>query len=143
MYSRGRASVKSWKGSAEPILVAEPLEAPHDLTDEETEVWWAVVNNMEADWFCPVIAPLLAQYCRHTIQARRIAELIDHAASEIDPKTNFPVLPVKEYDRLLRKQQRESAQIKSLATAMRVSQQSTINHRGNKKPMPRSKPWEC
>ena len=133
----------AWNVSAKPVLAVEPLEAPPDLTKEETAIWWAVVNNKDADWFSPMTAPLLAQYCRHAVQARRIAELINHATSEIDPKTKIPTLTVKEYDRLLRMQQRESALLKSLATAMRISQQATINTRGNKIQIDRSKPWEC
>lgn len=88
-----------------------------------------------ADWFSPSTAPLLAQYCRHIVSARRIAELIEKATSD-------PELSVKDYDRLLKIQQRESAIIRSLATTMRISQQATTNHRGNKKPNAARKPWE-
>jgi hypothetical protein len=47
---------------------------------------------------------------------------------------------VKSFDRLQKMQERESRAIASLATKMRVSQQSTTNHRGNK--IEGRKPWE-
>jgi hypothetical protein len=50
-------------------------------------------------------------------------------------------LAVQDYDRLLHMQDRESRAIAMLATKMRISQQSTTNHRGNSKKSPR-KPWE-
>ena len=43
--------------------------------------------------------------------------------------------------RLLKMQQRESVVVALLATKMRLSQQSTTNHRGNKRPTA-TKPWE-
>lgn len=136
MQKRGRASAASLTISAVgPIEVVERQRPPHDLTDEEVEVWAAVVGAEPADWFSPSTVPLLAQYCRHVIHARRIAELIERATSD-------PELAVKDYDRLLKMQDRESRAIASLATKMRVSQQATTNHRGNKRPSAPKKPWE-
>lgn len=133
---RGRRSAAELEvPSVSSIEVVERPKAPHDLTDEETEVWAAIVESHPADWFCAATVPLLAQYCRHVIQARRIAELIERATSD-------PELSVKDYDRLLKMQERESRALSSLATRMRISQQATTNHRGNKKPIAFRKPWE-
>lgn len=136
MATRGRRS----SASLEAIVVApsaliERQRAPHDLTDEETEIWVAIVDCEPADKFSPATCPLLAQYCRHVVQARRIAELVEQA-------TGDPELSVNDYDRLLRMQDRESRAISALATKMRLSQQATTNHRGNKKPISAKKPWE-
>lgn len=137
MKQRGRVSA----AASELVPITAPLDrverqgAPHDLTDEETEVWVAVVNAEAADWFSPSTVPLLAQYCRHVIHARRIAELLEKACSD-------PALSVVDYDRLLKMQERESRAITTLATKMRLCQQSTTNHRGNKKPGSAKKPWE-
>ena len=59
---------------------------PRGLTAQEAEIWIAVVNDQPADWFSPTTVPLLAQYCRHTINAQRIAALINKqaAAESID-----------------------------------------------------------
>lgn len=122
-------------GVAAPIERVERQKPPHDLTDEEIEVWSAVVSTEPADWFSPSTVPLLAQYCRHVVHARRIAELIERATGDKD-------LAVTDYDRLLKMQERESRAIASLATKMRISQQATTNHRGNKRPSAARKPWE-
>lgn len=135
MAKRGRPSAAALEVISQPLEAVPRLTAPHELNDEETEVWFAVVNTQPADWFDAGTAPLLTQYCRHVIQARRVAELIEKA-------TGDPELSIKDYDRLLKVQQRESASISSLATKMRISQQATTNHRGNKKPKASRKPWE-
>jgi len=131
---RGRPSAASL-AIAVPVEVVERVRAPHDLNDEETEVWASVVNCEPADWFTQSTIPILAQYCRHVVQTRRIAELIERGTSD-------PSLEVKDYDRLLHMQQRESAIIVVLATKMRITNQSIINQRGNKISRSRKKPWE-
>lgn len=118
-----------------PVETIERQRPRYDLTDEEVEIWAAVVSTEPADWFSRSNTPLLAQYCRHVIHARRVAELIERA-------TGDPDLLVGDYDRLLKMQERESRAIASLATKMRVSQQATTNHRGNKRPAASRKPWE-
>lgn len=136
MGTRGRKSAASLMIAAlAPVETIERQRPPHDLTDEEVEVWAAVVNSEPADWFSPATVPVLAQYCRHVIQARRIGQLIERATSD-------QALEIGDYDRLLKMQERESRAIKSLATTMRISQQATTNHRGNKRPSAARKPWE-
>lgn len=137
MGKRGRKSAASLLiAGPKPVEIVERQKAPHDLTDEECEIWVAVVSAEPADWFSPSTAPILAQYCRHVVHARRIAELLERATSDRD-------LTVTDYDRLLKMQERESRAIASLATKMRVTQQSTTNHRGNKRPNVSRKPWEA
>lgn len=136
MGTRGRKSAASLMiSNVTPVETVERQRPPHDLSDEEVEVWSAVVNSEPADWFSPSTVPLLAQYCRHTIHARRIAELIERATAD-------PDLAVSAYDRLLKMQERESRAIATLATKMRITNQSLTNHRGNKKPRTGGKPWE-
>jgi hypothetical protein len=120
---------------ARPVEIVERIKPPHDLNDEETEIWSAVVSAEAADWFSPSSAPVLAQFCRHAVHARRIAELLERATSD-------PMLTVDDYDKLLHMQDRESKAIASLAVKMRIVQQSTTNHRGNKRPSPVIKPWD-
>jgi hypothetical protein len=133
---RGRASVASLTLAAPTqIEIVDRPKAPHDLTDEEVEVWVSVTSAMAADWFDAGSLPLLSQYCRHVIRSRHVAELIEQA-------TGSPDLSIVDYDRLLKMQQRESAVLASLATKMRICQTSTINQRGNKKPGSGKKPWE-
>jgi hypothetical protein len=122
-------------GAGDAIQIIERLKPPHDLSDEEVEVWHAVVSTVPADWFDAGTAPLLTQYCRHAVQARRLGEMIERATSDKG-------LEIQDYDRLLKMQQRESLSLVSLATKMRIAQQSTTNHRGNKQASPGRRPWE-
>lgn len=107
-----------------PLGAVPRQKPPHDLTDEQVEVWQGVVNDQPADWFSPSTVPLLTQYCRHVVSARQIGELAERAAAGMDLAT---------LDKLLQMQARESAAIAMLATKMRIAQQSMTNHRGNKK----------
>ncbi len=112
------------------------VEPPPEMSDEEMEVWHSVVSVEPADWFSPSTTPLLTQYCRHVVAAKRIAQLVEivSGGKEIDSM---------EYIKLLDAQRKESASIMALATKMRLSQQSTKNHRGNgKRPISISKPWD-
>ena len=51
MAKRGRPSAASLEISVGRIEAVERQRAPHELNDEETEVWAAVVNSRPADWF--------------------------------------------------------------------------------------------
>jgi hypothetical protein len=96
------------------------------MNDEETEVWAHVVAAEPADWFSTSNAPLLAQYCRHVVHAKRIAEIIEKTLCDLDRPPS-----IEEYNLLLKMQERETRVITVLATKMRLSQQSTRTHRGN------------
>lgn len=142
---RGRVSTAALiVGPPQPTTDGGTIErlerpvAPHDLVDEEVEVWASVVGSMPADWFKPENMPLLTQYCRHVVRARHIAEWIEQA-------TGIPgQLSVKDYDRLLRMQVRESATMGSLAAKMRISQSAIRNDRGNdRKGAVGKRPWEA
>lgn len=136
MSKRGRKSLAALEVvSAKPVEAVERLKAPDDLVDEEVEVWAAVVDTMPADWFTPATVPLLKQYCRHSVQAKRIAEMIERATSD-------PQLNITDWDRLLKMQERESRTLSSLAVKMRISQSATRNDRGNRNTRPTRKPWE-
>ena len=135
MLKRGRPSAASLAVSpVGPVETISRPDAPYDLTDEQTEEWWAVVNRMPADWFPRETHGMLAQYCRHVVAARRVAQLV--ASAEKGEH-----LDVTEYDRLLKMQEREGRAISSLATRMRISQQATRSEK-SKKPMQVRKPWE-
>lgn len=135
MKQRGRQSAASvaviGAGGIETVRRPNP---PHDLSDEQAEEWRAVVNQLPADWFPRETHQLLAQYCRHVVAGRRVAQLIasEEAAEEFD---------VERYDRLLKMQEREGRAMTSLATKMRMSQQATYD-REKKKPRQVSKPWQ-
>ena len=136
MAKRGRKSAASLE-VVPPVAVeaVERPDAPYDLTDEQAEEWWAVVNRLPADWFPRETHALLTEYCRHVVKSRRIAQLIADAesAEEVDIDT---------LDKLYKMAERESRAISSLATRMRISQQATSTHRANKGTRGVRKPWE-
>lgn len=136
MTQRGRKSAAALAvvGTAAFEAIRRP-EPPDDLTDEQSAEWWAVVNRLPADWFPRETHGMLAQYCRHVVAARRISQLI--AASELDEE-----LSVKDYDRLLKMQEREGRAISSLATRMRISQQATVRAEKARKPTVVKRPWD-
>jgi hypothetical protein len=75
------------------------------------------VERLPADWFPRETHGLLAQYCRHVTTARRLARLVEQLEAAED-------LNLRDYNRLLVAQERETRCIASLATRMRISQQA-------------------
>ncbi len=121
--------------SADGIAAIQRPPAPPDLNDEQADEWNAVVNRLPADWFGRESHGLLTAYCRHVVTARRVAQLIAKAesADEID---------IDQYNQLLIMQEREGRALSSLATRMRISQQSTSSADKKKPKTLTVKPWE-
>ncbi len=133
---RGRTSAASLAmRPVTPVGQTDRPAPPDELNDEEAEEWLAVVNRLPADWFARETFPLLVQYCRHVVTARRISQLIE-ALQEQEK------LDMKAYASALRMQARESGVIASLATKMRISQQSTYDKSKKKGNGGKAKPWE-
>lgn len=118
-------------------------DVPYDLDDEEATEWRAVVDRMPATWFGRETHALLTQYCRHTVRARRIAQLI--RAAENPPKQkrgeDAPEFDVAAYNTLLIMQDRESRAIATLSMKMRIAQQSCISQT-DKKARVGKRPWQ-
>lgn len=120
MMQRGRRSVAALTAPAAEgvtVLVERP-EPPLDLTPEQSDVWRHIVDGLPADWFPRETWPLLSQYCRHTVEARRLGQLIDQECAR-------PDLDVRNYGELLKLQRQESGALKILAASMRLAQQSS------------------
>lgn len=105
------------------------------LDDEQRQEWLAIVNRLPAEWFPRETHGLLAQYCRHVVAARRIASLVHRVESQEN-------LDLGEYDKLLQMQEREGRAMSSLATRMRLTQQSTYDKSKQKPGKPANlRPW--
>lgn len=112
-------------------------EQPGELTPAQAAVWRDCVRSLPADWFPAETHPLLIQYCRHTVTALRVSQLIQQAEQADD----FDVI---EYGRLLKMQDRETGALCTVATKLRLSQQASWtaktagtarkNERGGRKP---------
>lgn len=136
--ARGRKSVAEL-ATVTPVEIVPRPNAPLDLSPEESDEWVAIVDAMPADWFPRETWPLLAQYCRHTVSARRVSQLIDAACSrdEID---------VQEIRELLAMQAKETSALKAMAASMRLSQQASYSARGaggeKSRRVTTKRPWE-
>ena len=136
MKTRGRTSAASQEIAAiAPVQSLQRPDAPYDLTDEQAEEWWAVVNRMPADWFPRETHALLAQFCRHVVSSRHVAQLIAKAEKA---KT----LDIDHYNKLLAMQEREGRALSSLATRMRLSQQGTYDVKKTKGAIVTENPWD-
>lgn len=135
MGARGPKSAAQLAIVGTTELVPRP-NPPSELTDEQAEEWIAVTSRMPADWFPRETHGLLAQYCRHVVAARRVAQLV--AAAEAEDEFDLA-----RYDVLLKMQEREGRALSSLATRMRLTQQSVHDReKGKGKPKPEKKPWQ-
>lgn len=136
MGNRGRVSAAALTvigpGGIETIRRPEP---PAELTDEQAEEWRAIVNRMPAEWFTRETEPLLVQYCRTIVRARRLAQLLNNTEKSEE-------LDVKEYRDLLRSEAEQSGVLMSLATKMRISQQSTYDKSKKKPAGGTTRPWD-
>lgn len=150
MGTRGRTSAAALSvisgGGIETVRRPDP---PRELTDDEAVEWRAVVNRLPADWFPTETLPLLAQYCRHTVAARRVATMIEQLDNLMGAEVKSGGNPAevvmssaKAVDRLLKMQERESRCLSSLATKMRISQQTTYDKSRKKGSVAPKKPWE-
>lgn len=136
MGTRGRKSSTELTTPGAVTLIERPA-APLDLTPEQAEEWQAIVDALPADWFQRENYPLLAQYVRHVIDARRIAQLIDQECARAD-------MDVAAYTELLKAQRQETAALKTLAASMRMAQQAKYNAQSaaTKRGRTVSRPWE-
>jgi len=102
------------------VLPVRLLQPPADLSVEEAQVWARVAATKPGDWFDAGSIPLLAQFCRATVQAELIADLVRQTASSMltDPGQ------LGTYKELRKIQGALSGEINSLARAMRLTQQS-------------------
>lgn len=109
-------------------------DVPVYLTDEEADEWQAITERLAADWFPRETHGLLADYCRHVVRGRRIAQLIEAEYDGAD-------VDVDALDKLYKMAERESRAASSLATRLRITQQATVNAK-TKKPAMTKKPWD-
>lgn len=136
MAARGRKSAASTEITIiSGVEIIERSRPPNELTAEQADEWQAIVERMPADWFPRETHAMLAQYCRHVVAARRIAQLV----ARVEKSKS---LDIDEYDKLLKMQEREGRAISSLATRMRITQQATVRAESAKKPGQIAAPWD-
>ena len=127
MKQRGRKSGASLAVISAIGAIVRPDPMPGMTVDQSNE-WVDIVSRMPADWFPRETQSILAQYCRHVVSARRVGELIESLIKGETESDNF----LCAYDRLLKMQEREGRAMSSLATRMRITQQSLVSKRRTK-----------
>ncbi|MGM0584457.1 MAG: hypothetical protein ACQEUZ_07390 [Pseudomonadota bacterium] len=99
-------------------LVTRP-DAPYDLTDEQADVWRAIVDALPAGWLEPGAHPVLAAYCRQTTALRRIGALMHQAEREGEYDMDAHLALVREHGKA-------AQALKTLATALRLTPQTRL-----------------
>jgi len=117
MGARGKKTGSQIVAQRAAVALMERPKPPLDLTPAQSDEWVEIVNSLPADWFSPENYPLLAQYCRHVVNARHTAQLIDQECSS-------PDMLVRSYTDLLSAQHKQTMALKALAASMRLAQQA-------------------
>lgn len=112
--------------------------APVDLHDDDMAAEWdSIVGSLPADWFPRSSWPLLTQYCRQIVRARRVAHLLHVTEHEGDG------FDVEQWEKLIKLETTLTKSIASLATKMRLALVSL--KRQDRTPVPELRgrmPWE-
>lgn len=120
MGARGKESVASLTVVQTGVEKESRLVPSAYLTPDQRQVWLETVNARPATWFAAHHKPLLESYCRHVLNARLAA----HELSKFTPEDLADDAGVKRFKTLTQIHELESRAITSLATKMRLTQQS-------------------
>lgn len=124
-----------------PALMELP-EPPENLTEPQADVWRTVVASKPVDWFLPDTLPLLSAYCKATVEHQRVSALLDAFNCECLKDEDGAAL--ERYDKLTKLQDRQARLMMSLATKMRLTQQSRYRAdeaHGVARKAGRARPW--
>lgn len=139
MKQRGRQSTASL--ATVTAIPQRMLAPPADLTAEECGVWARVTATKPGDWWDAGSLPLLVQYCRAVVQSDAVALQVSAVSPFLATPEGLPM-----YKELRKIQATLSAEISSLATKMRLTQQSRYTAQSsstaNAKAPGGRKPWE-
>lgn len=103
------------------ILDSRP-PPPAGLTKPQAEIWQDVVRAKPASWFKSDTHELLANYCRHAVEARRMSQMIDAFESEWLKQNDG----LARYKELLRIRDAETKAMISHGRAMRINQHTLL-----------------
>ena len=137
MAARGKQSLASLAVAA-PVGVDFRLQPDPSLTAAQKAVWVSVTNARPADWFGPEHSGMLAQYCRHKVQADLVAQQLER----FDPAWLADEDGLKRYDKLSAMLERETRCINALLRSMRLTQQSLVRADKAVQTTKGRKPWQ-
>lgn len=141
MKQRGRKSAAQL--ATVTALPMRMLEPPADLSPDEAAVWARVAATKPGDWWDAGSLPLLAQYSRAAVQAELVGDLVRKVGEAL---LTHPY-ELGRYKELRKMQAGLSAELSSLATKMRLTQQSRYNAKNSDTAARRGgggvrKPWQ-
>ncbi len=147
------------------MTIASP---PDHLTPDQADIWCSILASLEDDWITKESHDLLAAYCQHVCQQRRLNGMIATHEAAMDAGLKAPGVTmaeqlgmdelddegedaeiepfemaewVKTYDKLLKMLDRENRAMSSLATRLRITNQSLRSNKSDK-PARKARPWE-
>ena len=122
--------------SVVPVAAMTRMAPPRDLSDEESRLWREVVDSKPVEWFQPDSAPLLTEYVRAVVMSGQL---------DIQVKAALVGGETGELKALLDMRDKESKRVVSIATKLRLTQQSRYTPQAaataNKKAAG-GRPWE-
>lgn len=137
---RGRKTA----GALEAVQsIPERPKPPADLDKRQKQIWTQVTSGLPAEWFSPETLGLLRDYCEHQATFERMSEYINNSAlpGEYEEAEGLEPLKVTDLVRLTKAREVESRAAMSLATKMRITQQSTYHPEKTKRPGAGKAPW--
>lgn len=103
-----------------PASTREAPEPPADLAESERALWREIVESKPLDWFGPDSLPVLKEYVR-------AVSMCDHLSTVV--KGVFRGGDIDEMKKALDMRDKEARRAASLATKMRLTQQSRYGAR--------------
>ena len=101
------------------------MDPPMHFTAEAADLWRAIVATKPADWWKDDTTPLLEAYCRAILEYRQVSVMVDG----MPPRKLKSDEGFKRWKELLSIQDDLANRMASLATKMRLSQQSKYGAR--------------
>lgn len=106
------------------VSTLQPPEPPEELSQAESSLWVKVAASKPADWFQPDNLPLLTEYVRAIVMSDRLSILVETALAGDGGEDS---LSLKD---LMRLRNMEVQRATSIATKLRLTQQSKYQPRG-------------
>lgn len=122
MKQRGRNSTNETLTPVVSDILDSRPPPPAELTKAQAEIWQSVVKAKPANWFKSDTHELLANYCRHAVEARRMSEMIDAFETEWLKRDDG----LARYKELIRIRDAETKAMINHGRAMRINQHTLL-----------------
>ena len=143
MNQRGRKSAAAQAAVVIAGGFGTRPEPPTDLTERQAEIWREIVSSEDPNFFnTGALRGMLSEYCRH----REASEGISKIINSFDPQWLKANEGAKRYKDLLKMRDLETRGATSLATKLRLTNQSRYNAQSGataaRNAAKGPKPWE-